>query len=128
MRTNEGIIARGVEAIAPASKGMVLFSEQRTWAWFPGDVFMEEDEVHDDVEAVALEDLDPFRAHCGFAGDARVVVQALRQNDTYEPIAHMSCADLLGAVVRACVSRCSVRFAASVQNADGDGLRPLRGG
>merc|ERR1712196_338349 len=30
----------------------------------------------------------------------------------------MSCADLLGAVVRACVSRCSARFAASVQNAD----------
>ena len=118
VRTNEGIVAKGVEAIASASKGIVLFSEQRTWAWFPGDVFMEEDEVDKEVEAVALEDLDPFRAHCGFAGDARVVVQALRQNDTYEPIAHMSCADLLGAVVRACVSRCSARFAASVQNAD----------
>ena len=118
VRTNEGIVAKGVEAIASASKGIVLFSEQRTWAWFPGDVFMEEDEVDREVEAVALEDLDPFRTHCGFAGDARVVVQALRQNDTYEPIAHMSCADLLGAVVRACVSRCSARFAASVQNAD----------
>ena len=114
-KTKRSIIARRVNAIAPAASGVVLFGEEKTWAWFPGDAVEDLIPEAGALEAIRLEDLDPFTAPCGFAHSARVVVQALRQGTVHEPTAHASSVDMLGAVVRACVCRCSRRFAASIK-------------
>ena len=76
VRTNEGIVAKGVEAIASASKGLYCSVSSGRGPGSPVMFLWRKTRLIREVEAVALEDLDPFRAHCGFAGDARASCSA----------------------------------------------------